>query len=127
MTRDEFDTFCASLKVATHVVQWGGASVWKVGGKIFAIWSDWGADDGEADDAVSPGRLSFKCSDLSYQILCELEGIIPAPYLARAMWVQVRRHVSLSDDDMKSYISEAHGIIASKLTRKIQRELGLVA
>ncbi|MEO9873698.1 MAG: MmcQ/YjbR family DNA-binding protein, partial [Anderseniella sp.] len=41
MTLEEYDTYCASLTATTHVVQWGGAHVWKVGGKVFAIagWS----------------------------------------------------------------------------------------
>ncbi|WP_348541452.1 MmcQ/YjbR family DNA-binding protein [Sulfitobacter albidus] len=37
MTRDELCQFCASLPHATHVVQWGGADVYKVGGKLFAV------------------------------------------------------------------------------------------
>ena len=42
MTPDEYNRFCASLHATTHVVQWGGAHVWKVGGKVFAIggWDD---------------------------------------------------------------------------------------
>ena len=36
MTRSEFDAYCAGLPATTNVVQWGNASVWKVGGKIFA-------------------------------------------------------------------------------------------
>lgn len=39
MTRDEFDGYCRSLKATTNVIQWGNSSVWKVGGKIFAICS----------------------------------------------------------------------------------------
>ena len=124
MTRDEFDAYCGSLKATTHVVQWGGASVWKVGGKIFAICSNWGPEEKETDDVTAPARISFKCSDLSYQVLCELEGIIHAPYLARAKWVQAYEG-ALSEEDLKSYITDAHDIIASKLTKKMQRELGL--
>ena len=37
MTREDYDAFCGSLPHATHVVQWGDASVWKIGGKVFAI------------------------------------------------------------------------------------------
>ena len=37
MTLDEYNAFCGSLPSTTHVVQWGGADVWKVGGKVFAI------------------------------------------------------------------------------------------
>lgn len=32
-----FNHFCQSLPATTYVVQWGGAHVWKVGGKVFAL------------------------------------------------------------------------------------------
>jgi predicted DNA-binding protein (MmcQ/YjbR family) len=35
----EIHTFCLCLSGATHVVQWGGSDVYKVGGKVFAIAS----------------------------------------------------------------------------------------
>lgn len=117
MTRDEFDAFCGSLPATTHVVQWGKSSVWKIGGKIFAICSRWG--DGDHD------RISFKCSEMSFAMLREIPGIIPAPYLARAGWVQIEDPVALPDDDMELYIREAHRIITGKLTRAKRRELGL--
>lgn len=118
MTRDEFDAYCAALPATTNIVQWGNSSVWKVGGKIFAICSNWG--EGPND------RVSFKCSDLSYMMLTEQAGIEPAPYLARAKWVQVQSPDALTDDDVKTYIAAAHDIIAAKLTRKVRMELGLV-
>ena len=117
MTREEFDQFCHGLKATTNVIQWGNSSVWKVGGKIFAIASIWGEGDHT--------KISFKCSDLSYQILCELDGIIPAPYLARAKWVQMEMEGALNDETLKSYIEEAHTTIAGKLTKKLRTELGL--
>ncbi len=41
MNQRQFNAFCKTLPATTHVVQWGGASVWKVGGKVFAIgWFD---------------------------------------------------------------------------------------
>ncbi|NVK35971.1 MAG: MmcQ/YjbR family DNA-binding protein [Rhodobacteraceae bacterium] len=117
MTREEFNQFCASLPATTHVVQWGNASVWKVGGKIFAICSRWG--DGEGD------RFNFKCSDLAYQMLIQEDGLVPAPYLARAKWVQMNKPGALNDDELKQYITAAHALISSKLTRRARKELGL--
>jgi predicted DNA-binding protein (MmcQ/YjbR family) len=119
MTRDEFDAFCKSLIGTTHVIQWGNASVWKVGGKIFAICSRWG-------DGDEP-RFSFKCSDISYSLLIQEEGMIPAPYLARAKWVQMEKEGALSNEDLKAYIVAAHKIITGKLTKKVQKELGLAS
>lgn len=118
MTRAEFDTYCESLPATTHVVQWGGASVWKVGGKIFAICSAWVKGSQEE-------RIAFKCSDLSYLMLTEQDGFIPAPYLGRAKWVMMDKPDALSDEDLKTYIVAAHKMIAAKLTKKTRRELGL--
>ena len=117
MTREDFDQHCRKLKSATHVVQWGGASVWKIGGKIFAICSHWGDNEQQ--------KISFKCSELSYHILCELPGIVPAPYLARAKWVQITTTEAMSDADIRDYIKTAYDIICQKLTRNKRAELGL--
>ena len=118
MTREEFDTFCSSLTATTHVIQWAGASVWKVGGKIFAIAPN--VTEGEFQ------TLSFKVSDFAFEILTQQQGIIPAPYLARAKWVQISEEDAMNDEDLKSYITEAHEIIAKKLTKIMQKELGLL-
>lgn len=119
MTRDEFDAFCESLIGTSHVVQWGGSSVWKVGGKIFAICGPWG--DGAHQ------KVSFKCSDFSYEILTEQPGIVPAPYLARAKWVQVQEAEAMSDQELSAYIAQAHEIIAAKLTKSLRKSLGLLS
>ena len=81
MTYDEFNAFCGTLAATSHVVQWGGADVWKVAGKVFAIG---GWDDGDG------ARFTFKASDIAYEMLQEQPGLRPVPYLApRGMkWIQ---------------------------------------
>ena len=119
MNRAEFNDYCRSLPHTTHVIQWGNADVWKIGGKIFAIGSGWGEERSELDV-----KISFKCSDFSYSLLTEEEGIIPAPYLARAKWVQLESEHVLSDDETRSYIEAAYQIIGQKLPKKLRVELG---
>ncbi len=118
MTYEEYNAFCETLPATTHVVQWGGAHVWKVGGKVFAIG---GWDDGEE------AHITFKTSPIAFEILQEQPGLRPAPYLApRGMkWIQHYEKPGLSDDDLKVYIKESHRIVASGLTKKKQKELGL--
>ena len=120
LNRKQFNATCKALPKTTHVVQWGNADVWKVGGKIFAVGSLWGKGDIENDV-----KISFKCSDFSCSLLIEETGIIPAPYLARAKWVQLEAGHILSDKEIASYIHTAHEIIVAKLTRALRRELGL--
>ena len=117
MTRDEFNTFCGALKATTHVVQWGNADVWKVGGKVFALC---GWNDGE--DA-----FTFKVSDLAFEILPDQPGIRPAPYMAsRGMkWVQVYEAGALSEASLRDHIIASYDMAVGKLTKKLRAELGL--
>ena len=117
MTYDEFNEFCRALPATTHVVQWGGSHVWKVGGKVFAI-GGWG--DGEA-------AFTFKVTHLSYEILKEQPGLRPAPYLAsRGMkWIQNYAQPGLSDGELRDYLRQSHRIVSLGLSKKKQKELGL--
>lgn len=118
MLLEEYNAYCASLPQTTHVVQWGGAHVWKVGGKVFAI-AGWSAGEELA--------VTFKVSDLGFDILKQQPGLRPAPYLAsRGMtWIQRTSGESMDDAALKDYLAESHRLIAAKLTRKLRRELGL--
>lgn len=118
MTLNEYNGFCASLPATTHVVQWGGAHVWKVGGKVFAI-AGWG-------EGTIP-YITFKCSDLAFSILREQVGLRPAPYLAsRGMsWIQRRTDEAMDDEALRDYLRESHRLVCLKLTRKARAELGL--
>jgi predicted DNA-binding protein (MmcQ/YjbR family) len=118
MTRDEFNQFCNGLRATSHVVQWQGSDVWKVGDKMFAICS--------GQDYPLPG-ITFKTSALDYEVLREMPGLRPAPYLAsRGMkWIQRYDHPGLGDEDLRQCITESHRIVASGLSRKKRNELGL--
>lgn len=123
MTPAQFNTFCKSLPHTAYVNQWGGAHVWKVGGvkgKLFAAaWFD----------NSSTAGITFKCSDMSFEMLKEVEGCRPAPYLAsRGMkWFQRFNDKGLSDKDLKVYLRESHKLAAKGLTKKLQHELGLIS
>lgn len=91
--------------------------MWKVGGKIFALYSGWGKGKGE--------KVSFKCGDLSFRILCEQPDILPAPYLGRFKWVQLQSDAAMTGGDIEAYVAEAHAIVAAKLTKAARKNLGL--
>jgi predicted DNA-binding protein (MmcQ/YjbR family) len=118
MTREEFNQFCKNLPASHHVIQWGNSDVWKVGDKIFAVcgWSD----------TSLPG-ITFKTSESVYEMLREMPGLRPAPYLAsRGMkWIQRHDRPGLNDEELQYYIAESHRIVASGLSRKKRTELGL--
>lgn len=116
MTRDGFDTFCAALPGAHNVIQWGGASVWKVGGekgKVFAIHSDWGGEG-----------VVLKPSEMTREIWRDAPGVALAPYLGRAGWIRIETG-AMGPDDLRALIEASHAINAAKLTKAKRREIGL--
>lgn len=118
MTYEEYNQFCQSLPATTYVVQWGGAHVWKVGGKVFAI-GGWGKLDKPA--------YSFKTSELNFEILKDQPGYGPAPYLAsRGMkWIQHFDVQEDQEDELRTCLMDSHRIVSLGLTKKKQKELGL--
>ena len=120
MTSQEFNDFCTSLPATTHVVQWGGADVWKVGAKVFAI-GGWNAG---RDYAVT-----FKVTELMYEVLNDHEDCRPAPYLAsRGMkWIQVTGPGGPDGAELMDLITRSYDMIAAKLPKRIRAELGLAA
>ncbi len=118
MTYEDYNAFCKSLPKTTHVVQWGGAHVWKVGGKMFAV-------GGWNDDGVT--GVTFKVSEIAFEVLKDRPGLRPAPYLAsRGMkWIQHYAKPGLSDKDLRAHLSESHRIVSLGLTKKLQKQLGL--
>jgi predicted DNA-binding protein (MmcQ/YjbR family) len=113
VTPPAIEAHCLSLPAATLSIQWGGTHVFKVGGKLFAM------SEGEV------WGLAFKASDMAFELLREQGLARPAPYLQRAKWLQLTDPDALSDAELKAYLSEAHAIVAAKLTRKRHLELGL--
>jgi len=120
MTLDEYNQFCASLPATSHVVQWGGSHVWKVGGKLFAVGSNWDGPKNEPD-------VTFKVTEMSFDMLKDQPGCRPAPYLAsRGMkWIQRQTSETLDDGALKAYLTQSHSLVAAKLTKAQRKAFNL--
>ena len=118
----EYNAFCGSLPGATHVVQCGGSHVWKVGGpdkgKVFAI--------GGWERGRHP-QITFKVSDIGWEVLREAPGCRPAPYLAsRGMkWIQSHEEPGLTKHELKAYLRASYELVVAGLPKKRRAELGL--
>jgi predicted DNA-binding protein (MmcQ/YjbR family) len=122
MTLDRYNAFCGLLAHTAHVVQWDDAHVWKVGGakgKVFAIASRW---EGPNLD------ITFKASQLTFDLLKDQPGMRPAPYLASRglIWLQRRTPETVDDAALKDYLRESHRLAALNLPKRMQRELGFL-
>jgi len=113
MNLNKAKKLCAGLPGATQDIKWGADLVFSVGGKMFAV---------TCDDAAA-SKISFKVDDDAFLGLTGRPGIIPAPYLARAKWVQIENLKAVPDDEAAALLTRAHAIVFGKLTKKLQREI----
>ncbi len=113
MTPEAFDAVCGALPGTRMDVQWGDDHVWKVGEKMFAVRSP-------------AGSFSFKASDIAFEALTADGPGRPAPYLARAKWVWFADLAPQDEGEVADWLRTAYGLVAAKLTRKIQKDLGLI-
>jgi predicted DNA-binding protein (MmcQ/YjbR family) len=113
VTPEAFDAACRRLAAVEMVVQWGGAHVYKVGGRIFAILG------------LGAGGFSVKVSEIAYEALCEGGRARPAPYLARAGWVRFDDLAGEDESETAGLLEDAHRRVAARLTRRTRAELGL--
>jgi predicted DNA-binding protein (MmcQ/YjbR family) len=111
MTREQIEAVAVALPAATKVVQWGGSDVYKVGGKVFAICG-------------LQGGLSFKVSEIGFEVLTNGGPARQAPYLHKGSWVIVDLDAA-DDADITDWLVNAHALIAAKLTRLKRQELAL--
>lgn len=126
MNYETFNAYCAAMPATTHVIQWGDSHVWKVGGKVFAI-GGWSKSTVNGQDEQP--AFTFKTSDTNYLFLSQHEGYRPAPYFAnRGMkWIQQIDTSGDLDEELKYYLAESHRLASANLSKKKQRELGLIS
>lgn len=121
MTLDRFRKLCLSHPGATEQIQWGVDAVFKVGGKMFAVAC---TDFTQYPD----GKMcSFKCDDETFAELVEREGVVPAPYLARAKWVALDRWSALTDSEIGRHVAASYALVRAGLPKKVQQALAASA
>lgn len=116
MNLTNIKAFCASLPHATADVKWGADHVYSIGGKMFAV---------AFQNELRGVFVSFKVDDDRFLEFTDRNGFAPAPYLARAKWVQITDLKKISDAEIKTLITHSYHIVARKLTKKLRREFGM--
>lgn len=119
MTLERFRRLCLAQPGATEQMQWEVDAVFKVGGKMFAVAC---TDHARYPDA---NMCSFKCDDDTFAELLERDGVVPAPYLARAKWVALARWDALTDKETAQLVAAAYATVRARLPKKVQAALGV--
>jgi len=107
---------CLALPHATEDVQWEHNLLFRIAGKMFCI--------ANLEPGVSPTKICFKCTPEKFAELVEIEGIIPAPYMARNHWVAMIEMDALRQPEIRELIQSSYQMILAKLPKNKQAALG---
>jgi predicted DNA-binding protein (MmcQ/YjbR family) len=112
----DVEAHCMAMAGVSLHMPWGDSRVFKVGGKMFALI---------AMEGGKPSGVWFKAGAASFEILTRVKGISPCPYLARAHWVATDGLSPLTAKEFRGYLTRAHAIVASGLSKKRRTSLGI--
>lgn len=104
--------FCRTLPHTTEDVQWEHNLLFRIAGKIFCI--------ANLEPGNGPSKIAFKCTPEKFAELVEVEGIIPAPYMARNHWVAMTEMNALRQAEIKECIRNSYQLVLEKLPKKKQ-------
>jgi predicted DNA-binding protein (MmcQ/YjbR family) len=123
MDSESARAFLLCLPHVEETLQWGNNLVFwvgdkAIGGKMFALLNL---------DTDSNGVLSFAAGPEGAAELLEIDGIFPAPYLARAHWVALERWNALRTSELEARLRASHEIIEAKLPKRTRDVLAMPA
>ncbi len=121
MDNERIREICLALPYVVETVNWGHHLVYwagdrDIGGKMFAMTDL---------EGTGTGVLWFHAGAERFHELIETEGIIPAPYMARAFWVTVLDWDVLRPREIAEELKRAYGLIYDKLPKRTKSALAL--
>ena len=114
MDIDALRKLCLSLPAVTEDIKWGHDLCFSVGSKMFCVAS-----------LEAPFSCSFKVGEEAFEELCNRQGFMPAPYMARAHWVLVNETARLNKKEWEAFIRQSYELVKARLTKKLKTELGI--
>jgi predicted DNA-binding protein (MmcQ/YjbR family) len=106
---------CLALPNTTEKIQWVHDLLFCIGGKMYCVVN--------LEPGLGPTKIALKCTPERFAELAEIEGIIPAPYMARNYWVAFTKIEALRRDEIKNLIHRSYQLVLEKLPKKLQLEL----
>ncbi|MCU1717193.1 MmcQ/YjbR family DNA-binding protein [Pseudomonas sp. 5P_3.1_Bac2] len=104
---EQVAAFCLSLPGAQEDYKWGGVRVFSVAqNKMFAVMHIAGQES-----------LGFKVDTDLFLGHCDRPGIRPAPYLARAHWINMDAPYPLGRAELEQLLQRSHQLVVSKLPK----------
>ena len=107
MTIQTLRQICRTLPAVSEDVKWGSDLCFCVHKKMFVVVN-----------LDPPHQVAFKCTPESFGELVERPGIIPAPYMARNMWVQEQAlGETLDRRELEALVKTSYELVVAKLPK----------
>lgn len=108
-----------NLPHVAETMQWGAKLVYwagdkAVGGKMFALMD---LEEGHRDKAAGP-VLAFAAGPERYAELLEVDGALPAPYMARLGWIALADWHVFTKSELTELLTAAHAQVLARLPQK---------
>lgn len=116
MNIEELREYALSLKGTTEDLKWGENLCIMVHEKIFLVL---GIDE-------IPPTIALKVEEEIFDELTSIDGIKQAPYFAKRQWIKIDSVNNFNNTQWKEFILNSYKLVTSKLTKKAQKELGLI-
>jgi predicted DNA-binding protein (MmcQ/YjbR family) len=123
--------YLLSLPHVVETLQWGANLVFwvgdkAIGGKMFAVIDlDEPAHPESAAARKPRPHLSYAAGSARFSELVEIDGLMPAPYFARAYWVGVLHWDVFTPSEWHRELRAAHEMTFAKLPPKTRKALAL--
>jgi predicted DNA-binding protein (MmcQ/YjbR family) len=140
MDAERLRTYLLTLPHVAETMQWGANLVFwvgdkAIGGKMFALIDLDEPTPPRHGSVVNEQRatnngqplLSYAAGPARYAELLELDGLVPAPYFARAHWVAALRWDVFTAADWQRELRAAYDLTLAKLPPKTRKLLALPA
>jgi len=120
MDAERMREYLLGMPDVIEATQWGNLIYWVgpqvVGGKMFAM----------LDPDMSHGLvMSFPAGEEHFQELAELEGVVPAPYMARIFWVGVERWESFKNAEWEAELRASYELTRARLPAMAKKVLAM--
>jgi predicted DNA-binding protein (MmcQ/YjbR family) len=96
--------YCLAFPAVTQEEKWDEDLRFSVGEKLFCMISK-----------SAPHQISLKCRLEDFHRLISQPDIVPAPYLARYHWVQIKSLDTLPVPVLQSLLQNAYDLVVSTL------------
>ena len=112
MELEKLRAICRSLPGTKEDIKWGADLCFCVGEKMYVVTG-----------LEGDGGFTLRAEPMEFERLISVEGVEPAPYLARHGWIRIEAQNGLGDERIGELIRTSYALVAAKLPRKVRDSL----